>query len=72
MANPSGQSPPVPARQLRMLPCTITNLSPLQALLPDGSTVTGMRVIGATYTLGAAAVALWSPPAPPIIMLIGA
>lgn len=72
MSNPSGQSPPTPARQLRLVPCTITQLSPLQVQLASGEVVTGMRVIGATYTLGAPAVALWSPPSPPIIMLIGA
>jgi hypothetical protein len=55
-----------------MVPCQVTQVSPLLVQLNTGGIVTGMRVIGGTYSVGAQAVALWSPPNPPVIVLIGA
>lgn len=55
----------------QMWPCTILTVTPLTVTL-NGSTVPGMRVLGATYTVGFPAVALINAPNTPVILPIGA
>lgn len=58
------------AKLVSLVPCTITATSPLQVSML-GATLPGVSVLGCTYTVGAAAVALLASPGKPIILPIG-
>jgi len=58
------------AQACTITPCVIVTVTPLTVIL-NGGTVTGQRVLGATYTAGGLAVALQRQPASPIILPIG-
>lgn len=58
------------ARACTLTPCVIATVTPLTVTI-NGGTITGQRVLGATYTVGAHAVALQRQPASPIILPIG-
>ena len=51
-------------------PCVVTQVTPLLVTL-RGTSMPAVKINGATYALGAAN-ALWSPPAAPIVLPIGA
>lgn len=50
----------------RLVPCQITALAPLTVTL-NGTSMPASQITGATYALGHA-MALWAPPAMPIII----
>ena len=54
----------------RLLPCVVLTVTPMSVLL-QGSTVTGTKLAGLTYSTGQA-LALWAPPSKPVILPIGA
>lgn len=55
---------------VQLVPCEVVTLTPLRVTL-NNSLVNGVRVAGLTYTPGPA-LALWAPPALPLILPIGA
>jgi hypothetical protein len=70
MTSPVGGSP-AGGGSFRMVPCTIASLSPLTATLVTGDTLPGLGLADATYSVGAQAIALWTPPNSPVFLLIG-
>ena len=54
-----------------LVPCTVTQVSPLLVTLLGGDAIPGVSIAGATYSLGAAN-ALLTSPGKPIILPIGA
>ena len=58
-------------RPVFIVPCTVTQVSPLLVTLLGGTNIPGVKIAGATYTLGAAN-ALVTSPGKPIILPIGA
>lgn len=62
---------PKPGPQFQMLACQITQVTPLRVQLATGGITAGVRVAGATYSVGGQAVALWNPPNAPVILPIG-
>ncbi len=54
-----------------VVPCTVTQVSPLLVTLLGGTNLPGVKIAGATYALGAAN-ALVIPSGKPIILPIGA
>lgn len=59
------------ARPVVMVPVTVTQVSPILIDFGDGSPVAGMKIAGATYTLGAAH-ALMFEGGTPLVIPIGA
>lgn len=55
---------------VRMFPCTVVTVSPCTVSINGSDAVPGVKVAGLTYSTGHA-VALWSPPALPLIIPIG-
>lgn len=58
-------------RPVYLIPCTVTQVSPLLVDLGDGTPIQGVKIAGATYTLGAAN-ALVFEGSTPIVLPIGA
>jgi hypothetical protein len=58
------------AKPVYLVPCTVTQLSPLQVSLLGQDAVPGVGLGGLTYSLGAAN-ALLTTPGKPIILPIG-
>jgi hypothetical protein len=56
---------------VRLIPCTVTQLSPLLVTLLGGTNIPAVKIAGATYALGAAN-ALVTSPGKPLILPIGA
>ena len=57
-------------RPVSIVPCTVTQVSPLLVTINGGMGIPAVKIAGATYTLGQAN-ALLSPPNQPIILPIG-
>lgn len=57
-------------RPVTIVPCTVTQVSPLQVNILGGTGIPAVKIAGATYTLGQAN-ALLCPPNQPIILPIG-
>jgi hypothetical protein len=51
-----------------LVPCTVTQVTPLLITLLGSTGVSAVKVIGATYTLNAAAVALVTKAGQPIVL----
>lgn len=59
------------AKPVYLVPCTITQVSPLQVSMLGATAIPGVSIPGCTYTVGAAANALLTSPGKPIILPIG-
>jgi hypothetical protein len=57
-------------RPVTIVPCTVTQVSPLQVTILGGTSIPAVKIAGATYTVGQAN-ALLCPPNQPIILPIG-
>lgn len=57
-------------RPVTIVPCTVTQVSPLQVTILGGTGIPAVKIAGATYTVGQAN-ALLCPPNQPIILPIG-
>lgn len=55
---------------VRLVPCTVVTVTPCTVSINGSDPVPGVTVAGLTYSTGHA-VALWSPPALPLIIPIG-
>lgn len=64
-------SPAAQGRPVFLLPCTVTQVSPLLVSIQGGDNIPGVSIAGATYTVNAAANALMTSPGKPIILPIG-
>lgn len=53
---------------LRIVRVTIAQASPLTVTLPDGTTVPGLAIVGLTYTVGAAGVAMTAEGTVPVVL----
>jgi hypothetical protein len=49
-----------------LVPCIILTIAPMTVTL-NGATIPGVKGAGLTYTVGAPAIAIWCPPAAPLI-----
>jgi hypothetical protein len=59
------------ARQVLMVPVTVTQVSPLLIVVNGGAPIAGLKIAGADYTLGAA-LALVQEGGTPLVIPIGA
>lgn len=60
------KTPPTP----QMVPCTVTQLTPLLITLNGTANLPAVLIPGAFYSLGPA-IALWQPPGVPLVIPIG-
>ena len=58
-------------RPVVLLPCTVTQVSPLLVSILGGDNIPAVSIAGAVYTVNAAANALMTNPGKPIILPIG-